>query len=143
MRLARFSTAFLLMNLLAACEDKEEDTSEGANTGEDSGDTTAGDSGDTTGDACTALQEGRWSTTGACFGMPMDAEVTMDVDNCAFTFSDWNMAMSVPDGGTIAGDTLTFTGDGWTDCTGTIDEDGSSVTGVCAESGCAFGMTAQ
>lgn len=88
---------------------------------------------------CTEAMAGRWTGDGTCFGMEHSADVA--VDGCTLTFSNWNMAMSVPDGATISGDDVTFTGADWDDCTGTIAADGMSITGGCSD-GCTltFGM---
>jgi hypothetical protein len=99
-------------------------------------DTPADDS-DTPDDAtCPALEAGTWSGNGSCFGMSMSA--TLSADGCGFTFSDWNMAMDVPEGGELDGETFTLTGDGWTDCTGTATA--TSMEGAC-DDGCVFEMT--
>lgn len=87
---------------------------------------------------CTALADGTWSLGGAALGMAMTATVTMDPAACTFTFSEWSMAMVVPDGGVVDGDTVTLTGEGFDDCVGTIGEDGG-VEGTCGD-GDAFTM---
>jgi hypothetical protein len=71
--------------------------------------------------------------------MPMTGTVT--VDGCALTFGSWNMQMSVPAGATMAGDDVTFTGTGWTDCTGTISSDGRTIDAGCSD-GCTMTWTA-
>jgi hypothetical protein len=115
----------------------------GGNTGaEDSDDTDVADS-DTTAtstEACTALTSGRWAGTGAAFGMAMEADLAVDDGGCGFTFSNWNMSMSVPDGGVVAGDTVTFTGNAfWSSCSGTITNDGA-FGGTCSDDGSDFEM---
>lgn len=88
--------------------------------------------------ACTELADGTWSASGTCFGMAMSATLTSN--GCSFAFSDWNMAMSVPEGGTVDGTDITFSGTGWDDCVGTTT-DGTSIEGSCAGSGCTFEMS--
>jgi hypothetical protein len=75
--------------------------------------------------------------------MPMTGSVTMDVDKCSFTIGEWNMAMnSLPTGGTIDGDQVSFDGDEfWQACTGTVSSDGMAVTGACQD-GSELTMTA-
>nr|MBA2320503.1 hypothetical protein [Deltaproteobacteria bacterium] len=87
---------------------------------------------------CTAITEGDWTADGSCLGMMMSATLTVGTDGCSFEFSNWDMQMDVPDGGTVSGSDVTLTGDGWTDCTGTTD--GTSINGTCGD-GCAFDMT--
>ncbi|MEZ4236867.1 MAG: hypothetical protein R3F59_12075 [Myxococcota bacterium] len=91
-------------------------------------------------DGCTAPAEGAWTMDGSCFGMEMSASVALDADGCSFTFSDWDMAMDVPAGGTVTGTDVALTGDGWDDCTGTTD--GATISGTCGD-GCTFDMAAQ
>ncbi len=90
---------------------------------------------------CTALTDGTWTLDGTAIGMAMTATVTMDVEGCSFTFSEWSMAMVVPDGGVIDGATVTLTGDGFDDCTGEVAEDGT-VEGACGDGG-TFTMSPQ
>lgn len=100
---------------------------------------TPADDTDTQDDAtCPALEAGTWSGNGSCFGMSMSATLTVSADGCGFTFSDWNMAMDVPEGGELDGETFTLTGSGWTDCTGTATA--TSMEGAC-DDGCVFEMT--
>lgn len=80
---------------------------------------------------CTEMMPGPWSAGGSAFGM--DMTTTTAVDGCTATFSDWNMAMSVPEGATISGSDVTFTGAGWDDCTGTLSDDGMEITGECSD----------
>jgi hypothetical protein len=120
-------SAALLLTLFPACN-KDADT----------------DLDDTASGACTALTEGRWDLAGSTFGMSMDAILTLSDDGCAFTFSDWNMSMDVPDGGTAQGDSITLNGSGtreWSNCTG-IAEDNASVVGAC-DDGATFEMNLQ
>jgi hypothetical protein len=70
--------------------------------------------------------------------MMMDATVTLRGDGCRFEFSDWNMGMSVPEGGKVEDGDVTLTGAGWDDCTGTTD--GTSISGSCGD-GCTYEMT--
>src|SRR5687767_7407592 len=101
--------------LLAACAgDKSGDT---GGTGDTA--TPPGDDDDDTAAACTPLEAGGWSMDGSCFGMLMTATLTVEADGCSFTFSNWNMAMSVPVGGSVSGTDVTLD---WADkggCTGT------------------------
>lgn len=98
---------------------------------------------DDTAQACVALQAGRWASTGGCFGMAMDADLTPETGGCSFTFSNWNMTMDVPEGGVVVDDQVTMTGSGWEDCTATAEADGTSFTGSCASASCAFAMALQ
>ncbi len=91
--------------------------------------------------ACTALVEGRWASSSEnCFGMGMDADLTLDAEGCEFTFSNWNMSMDAPEGGVVTGSDVTLTGAGWNDCVGTTD--GTTLDAVCG-SGCNFHMEVQ
>jgi hypothetical protein len=90
--------------------------------------------------ACVALREGEWEGSGSCFGMSMSADLVLDAEGCSFTFENWNMTMSVPDGGVVDGDTFTLTGTGWGTCEGTATP--RSMEGQC-EDGCIFEMTLQ
>jgi hypothetical protein len=81
---------------------------------------------------CVVLADGRWEGDGPAFGMTMTGTLTMDVAGCTFAFSDWSMAMSVPDGGIVVGDTVTFTGAmGWDSCEGQVNPDGTGMAGDC------------
>ncbi|MEQ1506714.1 MAG: hypothetical protein ABMB14_31090 [Myxococcota bacterium] len=91
---------------------------------------------------CTRLTEGMWSADGPAFGMAMTAMLTVDAVGCQFTLSDWDMAMDAPEGGSVSGDQVTFTGDAyWQSCTGTASSDGVSVAGACADDGAQFDLT--
>ncbi len=96
--------------------------------------------GSTTAPACVALKEGPWSMGGSCFGMAMAGTVSLKPDPCKFTFSDWNMNMSVPEGGEVSDQDITLTGTGWDDCAGTATPQGRGIEGVCGD-GCSFEMT--
>ena len=87
---------------------------------------------------CVAPVAGAWSGNGSCFGMAMTN--TTDVSGCELTFRDWNMAMSVPLGAIVSGSDVTFSGDGWSDCTGTISTDGMAIAGNCSD-GCELNLT--
>lgn len=109
------------------------------------GGTTDTDATDAAGDdddsspACTAVEGGPWSAIGSCFGMTMTATLTVGgADGCRFTFDEWNMMMSVPEGGRVEDSDVTLTGAGWDDCTGTTD--GTSIEGSCGD-GCTYEMT--
>ena len=99
---------------------------------------------DTGNGVCTELAEGRWFMAGSVYGMSMDAILTLNDAGCSFTFSDWNMSMDVPDGGTIQGDAVTLDGNGtreWGDCEG-IADDNSTIVGACSD-GATFEMNFQ
>lgn len=92
------------------------------------------------GDSCTQLVSGTWSFSGVAFGMgseAMDALVTFDADACAFTITDWSMAMDdLPNGGVVDVDAVQLDGLNydWRTCTGlAIDTQGAS--GTCANDG--------
>lgn len=90
--------------------------------------------------ACQALTNGAWVGSGAAFGMAMGVTLTLDSDTCAFTLTDWDMVMgSLPDGGTVDGDTVTLSGDDayWSTCVGEATG-GTTIDGVCSEDGAAF-----
>lgn len=86
-------------------------------------------------DECVALADGAWVVDGTAFGMEMSGVLTMDVDRCSFTLGDWDMQMaSMPTGGTIEGDQVSFDGDNfWQSCTGTATADGTEITGACED----------
>jgi hypothetical protein len=95
------------------------------------------------GGECTALVDGPWTFDGAAGGgMEMTGEITMDADACKFTIGAWEMEMTnTPSGGSIEGDQLTLEGDDIPeDCVGTVNADGTAVTGACAD-GSAFSMS--
>jgi hypothetical protein len=123
---------YLLLGLLLGCGDASDS---GGGTDGDADTDTDTDTDTETG--CTPLTEGPWTADGSCFGMVMSATLTVGTDGCSFTFSDWDMAMSVPEGGTVAGSDIALTGANWDDCTGTTD--GTSMQGTCGD-GCAFTM---
>jgi hypothetical protein len=87
---------------------------------------------------CVALVDGDWvldspgEGSGAPFGTPVGAVLTMDPEGCTFAL-DWNMGVSLPSGGAIDGDELTLAGDdeGWATCVGDVAADGASVDGSC------------
>lgn len=87
---------------------------------------------------CVQPVAGPWGGDGSCFGMVMTN--TTDVSGCEMTFREWNMLMSVPLGAVVSGSDVTFTGDGWADCTGTISEDGTAIAGGCSD-GCALNLS--
>lgn len=91
-------------------------------------------------DNCNEMVPGPWGASGSAFGMEMTT--TTAVSGCEATFSNWDMAMSVPEGATISGADITFTGAGWDDCTGTLSDDGMSITGECSD-GSALTMAMQ
>lgn len=125
--LTSFAAAFFA--LVAACTPMQ---------GMDDAGMDMGGEGEGEGEAdCTEAMAGRWMATGTCYGAEHQADVA--VDGCTLTFSNWNMAMSVPDGATVSGDDVTFTGTDWDDCTGTLAEDGMSISGSCSD-GCTLTM---
>lgn len=95
-------------------------------------------------ESCTALSDGEWTFDGPAMGMAMGATVSMDAEQCEFTFSGWSMEMSsLPIGGTVDGTTVTLDGDAhWSSCTGTVADDGASAEGTCADDGSGFTMLA-
>jgi hypothetical protein len=84
---------------------------------------------------CTAPAEGPWTMNGSCFGMAMAATLTVEADGCSFTFSDWDMAMSSPTGGTVSGDEVTLDWPELDGCAGTTD--GATMEGSCGD-GCTW-----
>lgn len=127
-----------------ACSANDDHSGHSAETDTDSDvdsdtDTDADTDADT--DTCLALTAGRWDLDGPAFGMAMDADLAMDVDGCSFTFANWNMSMSVPDGGTVSGSNVTFTGSSyWTTCTGTATSK-ADASGTCSDDGANWTMT--
>jgi len=116
--------------------------------GSGSGLDTTADVADTTVEpACTALAAGSWNVNGSCIGMLMTGDMTLDASGCSFTLGGWNMAMDIPAGGTVEGDTVTFTGLSWTGCTGTVASTGLRVDATCPAAGgspsCSFTMLAR
>src|SRR5262245_15721234 len=105
--------AAILCSGVYACGD-----SEVTNTSPDPGLDAAENSDDDVTPTCVALTEGSWSASGTCFMMDMSATLTLTGDACTFDLTDWNMGMSVPDGGTVAGEDVSFTGTDWDDCAG-------------------------
>lgn len=77
-------------------------------------------------------------------GMQMSADLELGVDGCSFTLDNWNMAMSVPAGGSVSGTDVAFTGSDWDGCTGVVSEDGTSIAAECPAGGgspaCSFTM---
>jgi hypothetical protein len=89
---------------------------------------------------CTALADGQYAFTGDAFGMPMDGLLAMDATACTFDLSDWNMAMDSPAGGSIAGDTVTYTGsEQWESCSG--DNVAGTVVVLCTDDTTSFTMS--
>ena len=104
-------------------------------------DTSSGDT-DTDAAACQALTDGDWTGSGAAFGMAMGVSLTFNATGCAFTLTDWSMNMgSLPDSGTVEGDSVTLGGDDsyWATCVGEATG-GTSIDGVCADDGAAFSL---
>jgi hypothetical protein len=91
--------------------------------------------------SCTVLTSGHWSMDGTAFGMAMDADLDTKEKGCSFTFSNWNMSMSVPEGGTVSGSTVALTGDSyWATCTGTAASE-TEASGACSDDGGSWAMT--
>ena len=125
--------AVVACGCLSACVASEEPTDPtDPLTDEDDDDT---DEPPTTG--CVEVTQGPWSMNGSCFMHEMFATITTTGDGCAFEFSDWSMAMSVPEGGIVSGEDVALTGPYWDYCYGTTD--GDSIDGGCT-TGCTFGM---
>ena len=95
-------------------------------------------------DPCVALQAGHFDVTGSAFGMAMDANVAVDSTGCTLTFSDWNMAMDTPAGGTVASSAITLNGNAgsrdWALCTGTVTS-ATAASGTCSSDGAAWDIT--
>lgn len=89
--------------------------------------------------SCETLADGSYEVRGSCFGMTMTVSVDMDDPACTFVLDDWSMDHGEqPDGGTVDGDQVSLSGEGFEGCTGTVDGDG--VSGIC-EDGCAWELT--
>jgi hypothetical protein len=72
--------------------------------------------------------------------MLLDASLTMDVTGCTFAFSDWNMGMDSPSGGSVTGTTATFAGSShWESCEGEIDGS-NGVSALCTDDSTSFTM---
>lgn len=85
---------------------------------------------------CTALPSATYVANGACFGMRMTVDVTMDEQACTFTLDNWSMNHgNSPTGGVVVGDEVTLAGGDFDGCAGTID--GDAVSGTC-DDGCAW-----
>ncbi len=128
---------------LPACMGKHDDSggmgdmhhSDGADGA--SADGAAGDGGaDPT---CAGFSTGRAAVSGSCFGMEMEADLTLDAATCAYTLTAWSMDHGgLPTGGAIEGATLTLTGSGWEGCAG--DAAAGEATGLCSD-GCAWTLS--
>ena len=113
-----------------ASEDANDDPTDPSDDTEDTDDETTA--------PCVALTEGPWAANGTCFGHDMSATLTTTGDDgCTFELSDWSMAMSVPEGGSVADDDVVLTGPDWDGCSGTTD--GESISGGC-NTGCGLEM---
>lgn len=89
-------------------------------------------------ETCVDPMPGPWSASGDCFGMEMSTQAAV-VSGCGVEFSGWSMPMSTPAGATVDGNDVTFFGDGWTDCSGTLSDDGMEIEGTC-DDGCGLSM---
>ena len=117
--------AFVLGAL--GCSDKDADTS----SDESDADTDSDTDTDTDTDSCKPIKSGRWAAGGTAYGMSMYADVAVDAKACSFTFSNWNMGMSVPEGGTMDGTDIELTGSTfWSTCTGGAKSP-TEAEGVC------------
>ena len=130
--------AAVALGILASCSEKDGDSHGAHGEADADTDTDSDADGDTDTDtdvSCEPIDEGRWTMGGTQFGMTMAADVAVDVAACAFAFSNWNMAMSVPDGGTMNGTAIQLTGsDDWSTCTG-VAESATEASGTCASGG--------
>jgi hypothetical protein len=82
-------------------------------------------------DSAAGETDADWAMGGTAYGMAMNADVAVDVDACSFEFSDWNMGMSVPEGGTMNGTDIQLTGsDFWSTCTG-VAKSPTEAEGLC------------
>jgi hypothetical protein len=88
-------------------------------------------------ESCVDPMPGAWSASGGCFGMEMSTEAV--VQGCGVEFSNWSMLMSTPAAAIIDGTDVTFFGDGWEDCSGTLSDDGMEIEGTC-DDGCDLSM---
>jgi len=94
--------------------------------------------------SCSALMDGPYNADGASMGMTMGTVLTMDAVACTFTLTEWDMVMgSIPDSGSIDGDTVTLGGEDayWSSCTGTVDANGMAASGVCDDDGADWSLT--
>jgi hypothetical protein len=128
---------WIVLTVLAmSCGGPKDDSTGGETDADTDSDSDTDTDTDTDTDAqCVALTEGHWDLGGGAFGMAMDADVAMDVKGCTFAFTNWNMAMSVPDGGTIDGSDVALQGSGyWGTCTGTVKSP-TQAAGTCSDDG--------
>ncbi len=88
--------------------------------------------------SCVDPMPGAWSASGGCFGMEMSTQAAV-VSGCGVEFSNWSMPMSTPAAAIVDGSDVTFFGDGWEDCSGTLSEDGMEIEGTC-DDGCDLSM---
>lgn len=126
----------LVLLMWAACSgDKMDSGTTGSGT-TDSGSTDSGTTDSGTTPACMELTSGEdWAWNGECPQMRTPCVVTFA--DCAVTIDyPSGMTMNMPNAGTVDGDTITFTGGGFSGCTGTIT-DATHITGGC-DDGCTF-----
>ena len=88
---------------------------------------------------CVDPMPGAWSASGGCFGMDMTTQTSV-VERCGVEFSGWSMPMSTPAAAVVDGADVTFFGDGWDDCHGTLSDDGMAIDGTCDDDGCELSM---
>jgi hypothetical protein len=102
----------------------------------------AGCSGGEGSGVCTPLSSGAWTIDGPAMGMPMGATLTMDVEGCEFTFTEWSMEMlSLPIGGTVDAAAVQLDGDAhWSSCAGAVNAEGTEASGTCEDDGTDFTM---
>jgi hypothetical protein len=104
--------------------------------GADGSDGGAAGDGGAAADACGGLVSGRATASGSCFGMEMQADLTLDAATCAYTLSNWSMNHGeMPSGGEVSDGVATLEGGGLSGCTG--EAAGGHLEGLCAD-GCAW-----
>ena len=95
----------------------------------------------TGGGDCVEAMPVTWEGSGSCFDMTMTN--TAAVDGCQITFTDWSMSgEDLPSGAVVSGSSATLTGSSWSDCTGTLADDGMTIEGTCPD-GCDFVLEMQ
>lgn len=87
---------------------------------------------------CSGVGSGRATATGSCFGMEMQADLTVDAETCAYTLGAWNMDHGdMPTGGEITDGQATLVGGGLEGCLGEAAD--GHLEGLCAD-GCAWSL---
>jgi hypothetical protein len=127
--------SILLASLLSCSGKGDDSTGAGSETDADTDADSDTDTDTDTDVSCTPIEAGHWDVGGTQLGMPMEADVAVDTKTCTFTFSNWSMAMSTPDGGTIDGTDVALTGPGpWSACTGVVKSP-TEAAGTCETGG--------